>query len=158
MWSMTPFRPLAANGARGLTPARGALVDSMFSDTFDEMLNRVFEPVNGNADVAAARVDIRDTGRNFEVKADLPGVSKDDVKVTIEDNRVSFEAEVKHESEKKEGERVVYSERYASKFMRSFTLPSEVDSNAAQAKLENGVLTLTLPKKASVIPKQLTVN
>ncbi|MBU6438498.1 MAG: Hsp20/alpha crystallin family protein [Betaproteobacteria bacterium] len=158
MWSLTPFRPLGNNGGRSVTPARGPLVDRFFSDAFDEMVNRVFEPVAGDTDVAAARVDIHDTGKAFEVQADLPGVTKDDVKVTVEDNRVSIEAQVKREREQKDGERIVYSERCTSKFVRAFSLPAEVDSNGAQAKLDNGVLTLTLPKKASVIAKQLTVN
>lgn len=158
MWSLTPFRPFNANGARSVTPARGALADRFFSDAFDEMFNRVFEPVQGEDNVVAARVDIHDKGTAFEVLADLPGVAKNDVKVTVEDNRVSIEAEAKREQERKDGERVVYSERFASKFVRAFTLPAEVDSNGAKAKLEDGVLTLTLPKKASVIAKQLTVN
>ncbi len=157
MWSVTPFRTV--NGAsRALSPVRGALIDRMFGDSFDELLNRTFEPAAGDAAVAAARVDVHDKGQSFEVKADLPGVNKEDVKVTIEDDRVSIEAELKHETGKKEGERVVYSERYASRYARSFTLPAEVDSSASQAKLENGVLTLTLPKKATVVAKQLTVN
>lgn len=157
MWSVTPFR--TSNGAsRAVSPMRGALIDRVFGDSFDELFSRAFEPVADEANVAAARVDIHDKGVSFEVKADLPGVSKDDVKVTIEDDRVSIEAEVKRESEKKEGERVVYSERYASKFVRSFTLPAEVDSGKSEAKLENGVLTLSLPKKATVVAKQLIVN
>jgi HSP20 family protein len=158
---MTPFRPYvtqSSNGGRSVAPARGSLIDRVFSETFDEMFNRFFEPVDAQGGVAAARVDIHDKGNAFEVQADLPGVNKNDVKITVEDNRVSIEAEVKRENERKDGERVVYSERYASKFVRAFTLPAEVESDGANAKLENGVLTLTLPKKQTVVAKQVAVN
>lgn len=158
MWSLSPI-----SQARSVAPSRqpaGSLVDRMFNDFFsDDFFNRGWNVTSSNGNgVAAARVDIADKGDNYEVRADLPGVDKKDVKVSVDDNLISIEAEVQREEEKKEGERVVYSERYASKFMRQFTLPGEVDASKADAKLENGVLTLTLPKKASVAARQLTVS
>jgi HSP20 family protein len=81
------------------------------------------------------------------VKAEIPGVSKDDIKVSVEGNQVSLSAEVKKEKEEKEGAKVIRSERYYGSVSRSFTLDESVDQSAASAKYENGVLQLTLPKK-----------
>ena len=88
----------------------------------------------------------------------MPGVKKEDVKVAIDNQRVTIEGETKHEEEKREGENVVYAERSARKFMRSFMLPTEVDDATADAKLEDGVLTLTLPKKQASAAKRLTIQ
>ncbi|MES2902020.1 MAG: Hsp20/alpha crystallin family protein [Pseudomonadota bacterium] len=88
-----------------------------------------------------------ESDKSFKVQAELPGLRKEDVKVAIERQRVTIEGESKQENEQREGENILYSERRASKFLRSFMLPSEVDEASAQARMENGVLSLTLPKK-----------
>jgi HSP20 family protein len=120
---------------------------------------------------AAARspaLDVAESNLAYTVQLEVPGVAKEDVKVTVEGRRVTVQA--KHEvneerSEKlddKKGQgdtdRIVYRERSATSYSRSFTLPVEVDQAESQAKLENGVLTLTLPKRNARVPVQVTVN
>jgi HSP20 family protein len=104
------------------------------------------------------RLDLTEDDKNFFVKAEIPGVAKDDIKVSVDGNLVSLRAEIKKESEEKEGAKVIRSERYFGSVARSFTLDESVDSGAAVAKYENGVLNLTLPKKANGQTHQLKIN
>ncbi|MEN9833905.1 MAG: hypothetical protein RL011_98 [Pseudomonadota bacterium] len=93
------------------------------------------------------RLDLSEDEKNFFLKADIPGVNKDDIKVSVDGNVVSLSAEIKKKREEKEGTKVIRSERYYGSVSRSFTLDENVDQAAAQAKYEDGVLLLTLPKK-----------
>jgi HSP20 family protein len=104
------------------------------------------------------KMDIKEADGMYKVKAEIPGVSKDDIHVSIEGNRVSISAEVKKETEKKEGERVIRSERSYGIASRSFTLADEVDQGKAQAKYADGVLELTLPKKPGSSRKEISVS
>jgi HSP20 family protein len=94
------------------------------------------------------RMDVTEDDKGYYVKADIPGVRKEDVKVSIDGNRVSIEAEVRKEKEEKKGEAVIRSERYYGNQYRAFTLAQDVDQGKADATYEDGVLSLTLPKKA----------
>jgi HSP20 family protein len=85
-------------------------------------------------------------------------MKKEDVKVQVDGNRVSISAETKQEKEEKEGERVICRELYQGSSYRSFTLGSDVDESKSQAKFENGVLELTLPKKNGKTAKQLDIK
>jgi HSP20 family protein len=109
-------------------------------------------------DTITPRLDVNETEKTYEVQAELPGVKKDDVKVSIDHDRITIEGECREANERREGENLVYSERSARKFMRSFLLPTEVDESAAQAKLENGILSLTLPKKQGSEARRLTIQ
>ena len=100
------------------------------------------------------KVDVAEKDGAYVVRAEIPGVAKDDIQVSIEGNQVTIGAEVKRESEKKDGERVLHSERYYGSAFRSFTLPAELDEAASTAKYENGVLELTLAKKPALAGKQ----
>lgn len=93
------------------------------------------------------RLDLSEDDKHFFVKAEIPGVKKEDIKVSVDGNLVSLSAEVKKETEEKQGTKLIRSERYHGSVSRSFTLNESVDSSAAQAKYEDGVLQLTLPKK-----------
>ena len=104
------------------------------------------------------KMDIKEADGMYKVKAEIPGVSKDDIHVSIEGNRVSISAEVKKETEEKKGERVIRSERSYGMASRSFTLADEVDQGKAQAKYADGVLELTLPKKAGSSRKEISVS
>jgi HSP20 family protein len=104
------------------------------------------------------RIDVSENERGYVVKAELPGVAKEDIAVSVEGGEVSISAEVKHEKETKEGEKVLRTERYYGSVARSFTLPADVDSAKAEAKFDNGVLTLTLPKAEGVRSKTLPVQ
>ena len=85
-------------------------------------------------------------------------MAKDDIHVEIDGNRVSITGEVKRESEQKEGERVLRSERYYGSVARSFSLANEIDESKSAAKFENGVLSLTLPKKAASGGRKLAIS
>lgn len=107
---------------------------------------------------AQCRLDVEEDDKSYTVQAEIPGVNKSDIKVSIDGNQVSISAEVKNEKEAKEGNKVVRSERYYGSISRSFTLENDVDEAGAIAKYDNGVLLLTLPKKPGGKAKQVTVS
>src|SRR3569623_2796483 len=94
------------------------------------------------------KMDVKDNDNAYTVHADIPGVKKEDIHVSIEGNQVSISAETKMEKEEKEGEKVLRSERYSGKVSRSFTLAQDVDQAQAQAKNNESELEQTLPKTA----------
>jgi HSP20 family protein len=104
------------------------------------------------------KVDVSEADAAYNVKADIPGVKKEDIHVAIDGNQVSIEAEIKKEKEEKKGDKVVHSERYYGKQSRSFTLGSDIDSGKAEAKYSDGVLELKLPKKGNGSSKELKVQ
>lgn len=103
-------------------------------------------------------LDVAETDTSYAVTLDVPGVAKEDVKITVEGRRVTVQAQTERSDDKKEGDRIVYRERAASRFARSFTLPVEIDQAESGAKLDNGVLTLTLAKRNARPATQITVN
>jgi len=133
-----------------------------FDRLFDDgVIDRVFG--SGRADSAlpgqrSPALDVAEAERSYTVKLDLPGIGKDDVKIVIDGRRVTIEAQTEHASEQKDGERVIYAERSAARYARSFALPSEVDQSESSAKIDNGVLTLTLAKRGASKATQLTVS
>jgi len=133
----------------------GRMVENMFQDFFSPMSQGSGWREDG---LGTPRLDVRETEKTFEVEADLPGVRKEDVKVSIDGPRVTIEGECQQANEQREGEQVVYSERSTRRYQRSFSLPSEVDDTAAGARLEDGVLKLTLPKKTGGSARRLTVQ
>ncbi|NLD67805.1 MAG: Hsp20/alpha crystallin family protein [Limnobacter sp.] len=139
--------------------ARLSLYDP-FAEVFPELFRSVLQPVRaGNGgDALEIKVDVKETDSEYKVQAEMPGVKKEDIQVQIDGNRVAIQAEVKRESEQKEGERVLRSERYYGSVARSFMLANEVDEAKASARFDNGVLSLTLPKKAAPTSKRLTVE
>ena len=104
------------------------------------------------------KVDVSEADAAYSVKAEIPGVKKEDIHVAIEGNQVFIEAELKKEKEEKKGEKVVRSERYYGKQSRSFTLGHDIDAGKAEAKYADGVLDLKLPKKANGSTKELKVQ
>lgn len=104
------------------------------------------------------KMDVKEADDAYTVHADIPGAKKEDIQVNIDGNQVSISAETKSEKEEKKDEKVLRSERYYGKVERSFTLPHEVDEARAQAKYTDGVLELTLPKKAPATAKKLTIQ
>lgn len=134
---------------------------SLFDEFFNDFFARTGMPLARSVELPAAaraRMDVVDKNDRYEVLVDLPGVKKEDIQVTIEGNRVAIAAETKSEKEVKEGERLIHSERYAASYARSFELPVEVTEQGAEAAFENGVLRLTLPKRATVTSKRLTIR
>jgi len=107
---------------------------------------------------APIRFDVRETGEAYTVAAELPGVTKGDIQVEIEGNEVTISAESKRESGQADGDKWLRTERYFGKVARRFALPQEVDEAKAVARFENGVLELSLPKKAAAAGRKLTVQ
>ena len=104
------------------------------------------------------KMDVKEDDKSFTVHAEIPGVKKEDIQVSIDGNQVSISAEVKSEKQEKQGEKVLRSERYYGKVYRAFSLAQDVDQEGARAKYDNGVLELTLPKKAASITRRLAVQ
>jgi HSP20 family protein len=104
------------------------------------------------------KLDVSETDQAYTVKAEIPGAKKEDIKIDIEKSRVSISAETRKETEEKEGERDLRSERYYGQQYRSFTLGNDIDDATATAKYENGVLELLLPKKTKNGGKKLIVK
>ena len=104
------------------------------------------------------KMDVSENDNSYVVRADIPGVKKEDIKVSIDGNQVSIRAEVKKEKEEKKGEHILRSERYFGEVYRSFTLSQDVDQKDATARYKDGVLELTLPKKPGESAKQITVT
>ncbi len=130
-----------------------------FAEVFPELFRGFVQPARNRAGEALEiRIDVKESDGDYTVNAEIPGVGKDDINVQIDGNRVSIGAEVKRESEKKDGERVLRSERYYGAVSRTFALSSELDEAQASARYENGVLTLTLPKKATPASRRLAIN
>ena len=104
------------------------------------------------------KIDVKEDDKSYTVKADIPGVKKEDIQVDIDGGQVSVRAEVKREKEEKKDEKVVYSERSYGMTSRSFTLPAEVDAKAAKAEYKDGVLSLVLPKKSNGSAKRIPIG
>jgi len=123
-------------------------VDRLFDEQF---FDRFFAPVTreDTSGVRSPALDVTETDNAYNVKLEMPGVTKDDVKITIDGKRVTVSAATSTADEKKEGDRVVYSERSSTSFARTFSLPVEVNEAESTAKLEHGVLALTLTKRGA---------
>lgn len=147
--------PLSAYRPGSVEDQFGRMVESMFEDFFAPLAQAGQRWDEGTI---TPRLNVTETEKTYEVQADLPGVNKEDVKVSIDGQRVQIEAECQQANERREGETVVYAERTARKFMRSFSLPTEVDDTGAQARLENGVLLLSLPKRQGSEARRLTIQ
>ncbi len=130
-------------------------------DPLDDLFRGFFvRPVDLNGSTQqppSIKMDVKEQGDNYLVLAELPGVRKEDIHVVFDGNQVSISAEIKQEKEVKEGERVLRSERYFGKVSRSFQLESDIDDSKADAKFNDGVLELTLPKRTSNQSKRLNI-
>ena len=129
------------------------------SSPFDDFFRGFgLRPQWGDVEAPDMRIDVTENDGSYTVKAEVPGVEKNDIDVSIHGNQVTINAEVKRETKRKDGEEDLYTERYYGKVYRSFGLPNEVDSAKANAHYENGVLTLTLPKRDNGSTRKLTVS
>jgi HSP20 family protein len=104
------------------------------------------------------KMNVSEDPEAYYVKAEIPGVKKEDIQVTCEGNTVSISAQVEEKKEKREGETVLCSEMYEGRVARTFTLLSDVDDSKAEAKYEDGVLELKLPKKVGSRSKALSIK
>ena len=132
---------------------------------FDQLMNRFFSPVHyqTNQDeqekMCRPSMDITETETGFELKADLPGVSNEDINVSVKENVLTIEAEVKNEAQEENAktQTVISKERNTRGFYRSLRLGSSVDESQIKANYSNGVLTLELPKVAKAETKKIPV-
>ena len=126
----------------------------------DQLFDGIFYPTTSRAaatgSTVAARFDVVEKADAFEARIEIPGVGKDDIDVQIDGASVRVKAEVK--TVDAEGVKVLHSNRVTRSFQRNFTLPAEVDEARAEAAYQDGVLTLTLPKKEVPQPKRLTIK
>jgi HSP20 family protein len=132
-----------------------------FDQGFDDFLKGFFvRPMSLDNQVSSqqVRMDVTEDDGAYVVRAEIPGVKKDDINVTIDGNQVAITAEVKRVQEEKRGEKVLRSERFYGKVYRAFSLAQDVDETSAEAKYNEGVLELRLPKKAVVSAKKVAIQ
>ena len=150
--------------SRAATPSLVRAFDRLLDDSFD----RYFGGAGDASRVPA--LDVSETDTHYVIALDVPGVSRDQLKVSVEGRRVSIGTVVDHKRDEKVADeavaadtkkdpapRVLYRERSSVRYARTVSLPSEVDQAASQAKFENGVLTLTLAKKVPAGATQLRI-
>jgi len=128
--------------------------DVAFRDFFRNMLRPTRLDLETEPEI---RLDLKENEKAYTVHAEIPGVKKEDIDVSIDGNVVTIRAEVKREKEEK-GETMLRSERYYGMMSRSFTLASDVDEKHATAKYTDGVLELVLPKKPGATSRRLKVE
>lgn len=148
-----------ANNLTRFDPFNELVRGDAFHSMDDFMKNMRLRTLFGDVDAEPRiKLDVAEEDQKYIVKADIPGVKKDDIDIDINGSQVSISAEVRREQEEKSGQSVVRSERYYGKQYRSFTLAQEIDDAAATAKYEDGVLELTLPKKTKSSAKKVVIN
>ncbi len=136
--------------------------DPVFKDfqKLQEDMNRVFEnfhkqfftdikmPTIKDKELSKVlKTDLNDKGDHYEIKADLPGVDENVIKVTIKDNLLSIDAKTEKREEKEDNGKIIRQERFVGAYHRSMTIPSDANANKMKTDYKNGVLTITIPKK-----------
>ena len=145
MSNLTVFRPL------------NSVIPNLMS-LFNTDLDRSFPMLNmGFEHEPRIRLDVAEDDKTYTIKAEIPGVDKEDIKISVEGDRVSIWADVNKETKEQMSGNLIFNERYYGSASRTFTLGHSVDDTNARAKYENGVLNLTLPKKEHEISHLLPV-
>lgn len=136
---------------------RGSLLDEFFKEVAPGFFIKPLhgDPVPGASQI---RIDVSENDQAFTVRAEIPGVNKQDIHVSVEGSIVTLSAEIRQHDAEREGEKLLRSERYYGSVSRSFQLPAEVDEAQSKARYENGILLLDLLKKVSNSPQRLTVE
>ncbi|MDD4309792.1 MAG: Hsp20/alpha crystallin family protein [Candidatus Cloacimonetes bacterium] len=124
---------------------------------FDDFFNRVYEDENSDENFRAMAMDIVEHEKEFQILANLPGFNKEDIKISVHDNQLLVEATCSVKNEEKQG--VMYRcERYSGSYRRNLMLPENADINKISAKMEAGVLKLTIPKKEASPKKEISID
>ena len=136
---------------------RGGLLDDFFKDINPGFYVR---PLHGDPlpTPGQIKVDVAETDTGYTISAEVPGVPKEDIHVSLDGNVVSLRAEIRQQDQQSKDDKVLRSERYFGSVARSFQLPSDIDAAQAKAKYEHGVLTLSLPKKLGGSAQRLTIE
>lgn len=137
--------------------------DPFSMEPVSDLFQGLFRPMRGmlaaeESELSTMKLDVTENEKAYTVKAEMPGVDKKDIDVKIDGNVVSIHAKVERKTEQKEGERVIRRERYSGSFARTFSLASDIDESGANAQYQDGVLSLTLPKKAPAEQKRLQIQ
>ena len=149
---------------KNLAPRPPFFGDIIRSDPFSNMEDwfngfGLRRPFSSDLEVVPSiKIDLKENDKNYTIRAEIPGVKKEDVKVQVDGNLVTISTEVKQKKEEKEGDRIICSECCQGSSYRSFTLDCNVDESKSQAKYENGMLELILPKKNGATAKQLKIK
>lgn len=131
---------------RSFKPFHGDM-ETWFENAGERPKNRAWRP----------NVDVYETEESYVLKADIPGMNKEDIKIDVNDGTLTFKGEKKLE-EKTENENYVRVERSYGAFTRSFTLSDNVDAENIQASYKDGVLEITLRKKEEAKPKEINIE
>ncbi|GAB2735892.1 hypothetical protein GCM10027019_14450 [Melaminivora jejuensis] len=135
----------------------GSLFDDFFRDFAPGFYVR---PLHGDSlpQPSQIKIDVKEDENAYKVQAEVPGVAKEDIHVSVDGPVVTLRAEVRQHDEKKEGEKTLRSERFYGSVARSFQLPMEVEAGQCKARYDNGVLHLTLPKKQGGKAQRLAIE
>lgn len=136
---------------------------SLFDEGFDNLFEGFFRPMRvatpfSTGDHLTPAIDVTENDQAYHVKAELPGIKKEDIHITLQDGVLTLSAETRADSEKSEGDRVIRRERRYGKYSRSMTLNKQVDENNVRATYVDGILNLTLPKKEESKPQKIDVQ
>ena len=140
----------------GLMKIRDNLMRDFFTDWASPGV--VIRPLHGRPLPEEFAVEIREDERAYNIEAEMPGLKKDDIQIDIDGPQVTISAEVKQHDQKVENERVVQSERYYGAVSRRFVLQFDIDPSTCKANYQEGILSLTLPKKASSAGRRIAVH
>ena len=139
-----------------LTRFNRSLLNDFFGDFGSP--GYLVKPLHGDPLPASFKVDIKETANGYAMSAEIPGVKKEDIHITVDGGTVSITAEVRQSDEQKQDEKLVRSERYYGSVSRSFQLPVDIDQAQTKASYENGVLTLSLPRKSQAGSQRIQVD
>ncbi len=132
-------------------------IQQQMNQLFDFSLSRPFGDATLLGGQWAPAVDVYDSADNILIKADLPGLNKDDIDVTVESDQLILKGEKKKENEIEE-DNYYKTERFTGSFFRTIPLPAEVEAEKVDAKFSDGVLTLNLPKREEAKPKRIKID
>lgn len=132
---------------------------NLFDAGFPEVFRGMMPPawIDADAFPSAIKIDVEESENGFRVKADMPGLAKEDIRIDVDGNAVSIATEVRHEKVEEKDGKVLHRERHVGSMSRTFTLPVEVDADRAEASYADGVLVLKLPRKAGATAHRLPV-
>lgn len=135
---------------------RGSLFD--LDNVFEQLMSQSRAVGPAREGFFSPRIDVSENKDSYEISAELPGVSKDDINITLESGVLTLEAEVHQEKKAEKEGRVIRQERRYGKFMRSFNLGDDVSEEEIDASFKDGVLTLKVPKREEVIPERKRIE
>jgi HSP20 family protein len=139
-----------------------SVIANRWNDDINSLFENFLQPMRWAEEEASQglvpRLDVVERDNEFVVKAEMPGMKKDDIEVSLENGVLTITAETKSETEEKEGDRVIRQERRYGKYLRSLRLGKEIDEKKVKASYKDGILELVLPKAEEVKPKKIAVN